>query len=47
MLEKLEVPDTILDSGKFCGVAKMTSRMDWDTTDEDWIPREDGEDYEG
>lgn len=32
---------------RFCGVARMLSAVDWENTDEDWMPREDGEKYEG
>ena len=35
------------NSQKFCGIARMTSPMDWNTTDEDWLPRADGEEYQG
>lgn len=35
------------ESRKFCGVARMTSPLDWDTTDPDWVPRPDGKDYQG
>ncbi|KFY76901.1 hypothetical protein V499_03592 [Pseudogymnoascus sp. VKM F-103] len=38
---------SIVRSQKFCGVARMTSPMDWDTTSEDWLPREDGREYQG
>jgi hypothetical protein len=34
-------------SRKFCGVARMTSPVDWNTTDPDWVPRPDGKDYQG
>ncbi|KAH8723581.1 YTH domain-containing protein [Phaeosphaeriaceae sp. PMI808] len=38
---------SIVKSRRFCGVARMASEVDWENTDDDWLPREDGEEYEG
>jgi hypothetical protein len=40
-------PLTCHNSRRFCGVARMVSAVDWENTDDDWLPREDGEEYEG
>ncbi|KAF2499006.1 kinase-like protein [Lophium mytilinum] len=38
---------SVVESRKFYGIAKMTSPVDWNTTDPDWVPRPDGQVYHG